>query len=356
MKPTPYTAKVAVPLPSDEEARAEIGSSYQPDTTLNVAKMLAGTGDMFPALAGMVQAVFGAEDIGAKRREVIILRASATLNVPYEWQANEQMARNAGLSAREIEAVAADGPVTSLDDEYNLLCAATDQMLTAGTLADDTLSALLERFGDTVTRRYIATISWFSLLSLFLNSTRVPLEVTDKIGDRTSPLGMLPPWCMVRAYRGTGWAELSLDPLPEGRHQMTTDPHPSQTPAQPPSQRPPGDAAPGHARVPLPHHKVRRTRISGLWVAVACFAVALLLLLIFILQNSHTVEVSYFGAHGHLPLGVALLLAAVAGVLLIVAPGAARIIQLRRTAHRHRNADTAHVTSAQSATPAGPGG
>jgi uncharacterized integral membrane protein len=145
---------------------------------------------------------------------------------------------------------------------------------------------------------------------------------------------------------------------------MTTGPHTPQTPAtapepaaaQPPPQppQPPADTAPGQAHVPLPQHKVRRTRISGLWIAMACFAVVLLLLLIFILQNSRTVEVSYFGAHGHLALGVALLLAAVAGVLLIVLPGAARISQLRRTARRHRHADTAHVTSAQSTTPSGP--
>jgi hypothetical protein len=40
-----------------------------------------------------------------------------------------------------------------------------------------------------VTRKYIVTISWFSMLSLFLNATRTPLETTDKIGSRTSPLG-----------------------------------------------------------------------------------------------------------------------------------------------------------------------
>jgi hypothetical protein len=31
-------------------------------------------------------------------------------------------------------------------------------------------------------------IGWFSMLSLFLNGTRVPMETTDKIGSRTSPL------------------------------------------------------------------------------------------------------------------------------------------------------------------------
>ena len=96
-----------------------------------------------------------------------------------------------------------------------------------------------------------------------------------------------------------------------------------------------------HAREPgsLPHHKIHRTRVSGVWVAILLFAVVLLLLLIFILQNSHTVDVSYFGMHGHLPLGVALLLAAVCGILLLAFAGTARIVQLRSTARKHRRVD-----------------
>jgi lipopolysaccharide assembly protein A len=110
-----------------------------------------------------------------------------------------------------------------------------------------------------------------------------------------------------------------------------------------PGQRDPGRDQAGQVRAPLPHHKVRRTRISGMWVAIACFAVVLLLLLVFILQNSESVDISYFGAHGHLPLGAALLLAAVCGVLLAAAAGTARIVQLRATARKHRAADAQHV-------------
>ena len=43
--------------------------------------------------------------------------------------------------------------------------------------------------GGVASRKYVATIAWLSLLSLFLNGTRVPMETTDKIGQRTSPLG-----------------------------------------------------------------------------------------------------------------------------------------------------------------------
>jgi uncharacterized integral membrane protein len=51
------------------------------------------------------------------------------------------------------------------------------------------------------------------------------------------------------------------------------------------------------------------------------------------------VDVSYFGAHGHFPLGVALPLAAVADILLTALAGSARIMQLCATARKHRRAD-----------------
>lgn len=111
-----------------------------------------------------------------------------------------------------------------------------------------------------------------------------------------------------------------------------------------------GSAAPpppahGSAAPPA-HHVIRRTRLGGAWVAVALFAVVLLLLLVFILENGQQVNIGYFGAHGHLPLGVALLLAAVLGILLVVIPGAGRMMQLRRTARRHRKADVAATQAA----------
>ena len=131
---------------------------------------------------------------------------------------------------------------------------------------------------------------------------------------------------------------------------QTSAPGPASDPqrAAPPAQPQPAGQAPGQP-VPLPQHQIRHTRISGLWLAIGFFAVVLLFLLIFILQNGTKVDISYMGAHGHLPLGVALLLSAVCGVLLVVLAGAARISQLRAVARRHRRADAKRVTAAQAA-------
>lgn len=75
---------------------------------------------------------------------------------------------------------------------------------------------------------------------------------------------------------------------------------------------------------------VQRTRTSGLFKSLVAGAVVLVLLLVFILENTRSVPISYFGATGRMPLGVALLLAAVAGALLVGIVGTARIVQLRR--------------------------
>ena len=119
---------------------------------------------------------------------------------------------------------------------------------------------------------------------------------------------------------------------------MSTEPQPAtQAPAPQPDAPPAGPQPPGPG--PVPHHTIKHTRISGLWFAVVFFAVVLLFLLIFILQNGPEVGISYLGAHGHLPLGVALLLAAVCGALLVILAAAARMAQLRSTARKHRRTD-----------------
>ena len=77
-----------------------------------------------------------------------------------------------------------------------------------------------------------------------------------------------------------------------------------------------------------------RSRTGILWTGLILSALVLLFLLIFILQNSTPVQINFLGLSGTLPVGVALLLAAIAGLLLVAIPGGLRILQLRRAAHR----------------------
>ncbi len=101
-----------------------------------------------------------------------------------------------------------------------------------------------------------------------------------------------------------------------------------------PSDPAPSDPAPSGPAAPSPDPAVRHSRTGGLWVGLILSALVLLVLLVFILQNGAPVQISFFSLEGVLPTGVALLLAAIAGILLVAIPGSVRILQLRRAARR----------------------
>lgn len=79
---------------------------------------------------------------------------------------------------------------------------------------------------------------------------------------------------------------------------------------------------------------VKFTRAAALWSSLFAGFLILIVLLIFITQNTESAQFTFLGWHWSLPLGVAILAAAVAGGLLTVAAGTVRIFQLRRAAKR----------------------
>jgi uncharacterized integral membrane protein len=94
----------------------------------------------------------------------------------------------------------------------------------------------------------------------------------------------------------------------------------------------PAVARPGRGRL----HS-RRSRVSGLSVAVVFFALVLLVLLSFVLSNGQRSDVYFLGAHGSPPMGVALLLSAIFGALFVTLPAAVRIAQSRLVTGRRRD-------------------
>lgn len=104
---------------------------------------------------------------------------------------------------------------------------------------------------------------------------------------------------------------------------------------EPTPQVPPEPATPAAPSRPA---SIKRTRVSGTWVAVIVALIILIFLLIFILRNLATVTVNFLGMSGSLPLGVALLLAAIGGAVLVALIGGARIMQLRKSTKKAKKA------------------
>jgi putative membrane protein len=97
---------------------------------------------------------------------------------------------------------------------------------------------------------------------------------------------------------------------------------------------------------PLPGE--RQTRLSGAWTAIVIGLLALVVILVFILQNQQSVEVTFLVFQGNLPLAVALLFALLLGAVIVFAFGAARILQLRMVAGRARRKGARSTPRAES--------
>ena len=124
---------------------------------------------------------------------------------------------------------------------------------------------------------------------------------------------------------------------------MTSDPSaspdlPEPTPHAPVPPTPDPGKVPDAGRPPAKSSKAaepKLTRAGALWSALILGFLVLIVLLIFIAQNTEPVPMSFLTWHWSLPTGVAILGAAVAGGLLTVAAGSARIFQLRRNAKKN---------------------
>ena len=82
------------------------------------------------------------------------------------------------------------------------------------------------------------------------------------------------------------------------------------------------------------------TRTGAAWFGICTAALPFVVLIVFMLQNTRSVQVTFLGMQGTLPLGLALLIAAVGAAILTVVIGAVRITQLRRVSRRQRRSAT----------------
>jgi len=83
--------------------------------------------------------------------------------------------------------------------------------------------------------------------------------------------------------------------------------------------------------------RVPRTRTGSAWIALIAAALLTVLLIVFLVQNTRSTEISFLWMTTSTPLAIALLIAAVGSVLLTLILGTARITQLRRLVRKSRN-------------------
>ena len=111
----------------------------------------------------------------------------------------------------------------------------------------------------------------------------------------------------------------------------------TQQPVNQPTDRKPAAAPPAaEAGATGSTAKTPRSRAGAVWVGICVAAILLIVLVIFMLQNTRPVLVTFFSLEGTVPLAIALLIAGIGVGLIALVVGTIRIGQLRRRLSQER--------------------
>jgi alkylhydroperoxidase family enzyme len=122
--------------------------------------------------------VFGAHvlaksTLSTRDRELLILRTGWNCRAPYEWGQHVAIARAAGITDDEVDAIAVGPDATSWAPFEAALLRAADELHADSSLSDATWQALHERYDDQQVLDTIFTVGQYHLVSMALNSCGV---------------------------------------------------------------------------------------------------------------------------------------------------------------------------------------
>jgi AhpD family alkylhydroperoxidase len=174
-----------LPLPTDEQLPDEARAMLSALPPLNVFRAVATLPASLRPFLELGGSLLAGTNLSPTERELAILRVAHVTDAAYERQQHEQLARSVGLSDQQIAATTAAEPGEGLDADGRLLMRAADEIAREVRLSDEALAQIRERWGDQGAAELILTVSYYCMVSRFLESVRVPLETADHLSGAT---------------------------------------------------------------------------------------------------------------------------------------------------------------------------
>jgi len=112
--------------------------------------------------------------------ELVILLTAREWTQNYEWNAHEPAARQGGLSADVIKAIAEGRRPEHMADDEEILYTLCDELRRNHSVSDATYARALAKFGEQGIIDTIGITGYYTLLSMVMNTTRTPLPGSAK--------------------------------------------------------------------------------------------------------------------------------------------------------------------------------
>ncbi|GAA1814440.1 carboxymuconolactone decarboxylase family protein [Actinomadura chokoriensis] len=163
------------PLPEDawDDVLKAVAATTGP---LNIFTTLARHPDLFHSWIGFGSMLLMKGALGARDRELAIMRTAHHRSCGYEWDHHRGLALGAGLTEDEVAALRLDIDGHDWNDDDRMVLTAADELHASGTLSDATWTELATRFGERELIELVVLIGHYHMVAFALNALRVQNE------------------------------------------------------------------------------------------------------------------------------------------------------------------------------------
>ena len=151
--------------------------------SLNVFALLANAPRVFPGWSRMTDQLLDSPTFTPRTRELVILRVARCQSSPYEITQHRDLARRAGLTDRQINAVIGGAPASQdgFDATELAVLDLTTQLCTTHRVGDRAFSTVRAALGVEATTELLMLISLYYGLALVLNATDLDIDETSRL-------------------------------------------------------------------------------------------------------------------------------------------------------------------------------
>jgi alkylhydroperoxidase family enzyme len=150
---------------------------------LNVYRALANAEKVFTGWMLAGQAALASPVLPVRLREFVVLRTAYLMDSPYELGQHRDVARTAGLSRDEINAITSesDWPTTDFIPTELAALHLTTELLTTRSVSAEVFDQVHTALGSEATVEVLMVISRYAGLALMLNALQVDLDETARL-------------------------------------------------------------------------------------------------------------------------------------------------------------------------------
>jgi 4-carboxymuconolactone decarboxylase len=171
-----------IPLTTVDQQPEPIRQFMARHGELNVFRLLANAPAVFVGWTHMVDEMFDSPTFTARMRELVILRVAHVQGSPYELGQHLGLARSAGLTDAQIDAIvdAGDLDAAGFNDTERAVLSLITELCTTYRLSDDTFAAAQAALGDEALTELLMIVSCYYGLALVLNAVDLDVDTASR--------------------------------------------------------------------------------------------------------------------------------------------------------------------------------